>query len=206
MQKNSDWPACFESSNVLSLKKTFLFKKGIKASKKQSKYFYVEIFLDYFTLVRFSDRLLSLSLSMCVCVCVCVCTNIHAYAHRPSEGRYWAYGCDQHKACFLRCRTFQHCDAGNTYWREPILTETKCRVHPRVPRPSHRNHMFSSYTLWGLLIVTVCMTGNGHIELFKVTSYNFQPSMQAKTPILRCRPEYHLLPNLNITLFCSHFD
>ena len=49
------------------------------------------------------------------------------------------------------------------------------------------------------------MTGNGHIELFKVTSYNFHPQEHAQTPILSCKPVYHILPYLNIPLFCSYF-
>ena len=50
------------------------------------------------------------------------------------------------------------------------------------------------------------MTGNGHIELFKVTIVTtFNPQEHAKTPILSCTPEYHILPNLNIPLFCGHF-
>ena len=45
------------------------------------------------------------------------------------------------------------------------------------------------------------MTGNGHIELFKVTSYNFHPQDHAHAPILSCKPVYHILPYLKIPLF-----
>ena len=47
----------------------------------------------------------------------------------------------------------------------------------------------------------IVMTGNGHIEHSKVTSYNFLPQEHAQTPILSCKSVYHILPYLNIPLF-----
>ena len=66
------------------------------------------------------------------------------------------------------------------------------------------NHIFLIW--WGTVLTLNSMTGNGHKELFKVTSYNFHPQEQAQTPILSCKPVYHILPYLNIPLLCSYFQ